>query len=429
MKYLIKAKTLTKFSYLQDPNNRNVPCNVVAYEKTQTSNDKTFYIKDNWHKNLKLEYQILNPEEAYAEGGYRFWAVKVKLVYKMPVINETSLEFQESATAAYIGNCCIGIETNSFACAGARLTSENPRYKITDKSITEKIRHIVIPSTTRYDILPGNTRSFLGIHQIKDPLIGQEYILYISFPDRIRCYFLTTEREYGSFDFDYLNIRPVLIFNFKQMSKNSKNSSFDRIPAEYYTNLFEDKSNQTIQSYNDLSYFLSPTNLTTTTTLAPTKTTTTVAITTTTESPFTDFDPVITGTPKPLVSVTTTPEPEGAVYTYDYLIYYNGSRYTCEHYTVFSNSGGLRITELSELKNGNSGSITTQTDYTGYYLQVFSANNALTGKAYILNSVTNIFNVTIHLNANDGQIPYPTSTANEDGTNSIDGVLEDYETT
>lgn len=420
MKYLIKAKNLDEFSYLQDPNNRNVPCNVVAYEKPETTNDKTFCIKDNWYKNLKLEYQILNPQEAYAEGGYRFWAVKVKLVYKSPIINETNLEFQESETAAYIGNCCIGIETNSFACAGARLTYDPPRFKITDKSITEKIRHIVIPSATRYDISSLTSHSFLGIHQIKNPLIGKWYILYISLPCRIRSYFLNTEyKTMQDFVFDYLNIRPVLIFNFKQMTENS---SFDRIPAEYYTNLFEDKSNQTIQGYNDLSYFLSPTDLTTTTTLAPTVTTTTVVVTTTTESPF--IDPIITGTPRPPVSVTTTPEPAGAVYTYDYLIYYNGSPYSCEHYTVIGTSSGLYLTELSEVKVGNSGSITTETDFTGYYLYVFAASNALTGKVHITQH-----SVIVNLNSNDGQIPYPTSTSNEDGTNSIDGVLEDYETT
>lgn len=419
MKYLIKAKNLDEFSYLQDPNNRNVPCNVVAYEKPETTNDKTFCIKDNWHKNLKLEYQILNPQEAYAEGGYRFWAVKVKLVYKRPIINETSLEFQESETAAYIGNCCIGIETNSFACAAARLNNEEPRYKISDKSIQEKIRHTTIPSTTRYDIRPHTKHSFLGIHQIKNPLIGQEYILYISFPKRLYSRFLTTRNYIPGFTFDYLNIRPVLLFNFKQLSRSS---SADRIPAEYYTNLFEDKSNQTIQSYNKLNYFLSETDLTTTTTLAPTTTTTTVAVTTTTESPF--IDPIITGTPKPPISVTTTPEPAGAVYTYDYLIYYNGSPYSCEHYTVIGTSSGLYLTELSEVKVGNSGSITTETDFTGYYLYVFAASNALTGKVHITQH-----SVIVNLNSNDGQIPYPTSTTNEDGTNSIDGVLEDYETT
>ena len=51
MKYLIKVKDLDEFSYLQDPNNRNVPCNVVACENTETSSDKTFFIKENWHKN------------------------------------------------------------------------------------------------------------------------------------------------------------------------------------------------------------------------------------------------------------------------------------------------------------------------------------------------------------------------------------------
>lgn len=416
MKYLIKAKDLDEFSYLQDPNNRNVPCNVVACEN---SNVDSFSIKQNWHKNFKLEYQILNPREAQTEGGYRFWAVKVKLVYKRPVINATNLEFQESETPAYIGNCRIAIETNSFNSVAARLTHDKPRYRITEKSIKEKIRHIVIPSASTYDISGRRFNSFLGIHQIKDPIIGKEYILYISFPSRMYWYFSTTKNWKSGFAFNYLNVRPVLLFNFKQMSMSS---AADRIPAEKYTNLFEDKSNQTIQGYNYLSYFLSPVNLSTTTTLAPTTTTTTETVTTTTESPF--FDPIITGTPKPPISVTTTPEPAGAVYTYDYLIYYNGSPYSCEHYTVIGTSTGLYLTELSEVKDGASGSITTQTDFTGYYLYVLAARNTLTGKARIIQH-----SVIVNLNSNDGQIPYPTSTTNEDGTNSMDGVLDEYETT
>lgn len=419
MKYLIKAKDLDEFSYLQDPNNRNVPCNVVVCEKSES-----FAIKQNWHKNLKLEYQILNPQEAQNEGGYRFWAVKVKIVRKNPIINATNLQFQESSAAAYINNCCIAIETNSFNSVPARLTHEEPRYRITDKSIKEKIRHTIIPTITRYDISPGIINSFLGIHQIKDPIIGKEYILYISFPMRLHTYFSHT-RDWKGFVFNYLNIRPVLLFNFKQMSKSS---AADRIPAEKYTNLFEDKTDTTTQSYNNLKYFLTVSDLTTTTTIAPTTTTTTETVTTTTEEPYITIDPI---TLKPPVLVTTTTaDPEGSTtYTYNYTIYYNAEQYSCEHYTVFCNSNGMYLSGLSGVKFGTGGTITTDTDYTEYYLQVFSANNALTGKAYILPNGTTTFNIVVHLLANDGQVPYPTSTSNEDGTNNIDGVLDEYETT
>ena len=419
MKYLIKAKDLDEFSYLQDPNNRNVPCNVVVCEKSES-----FAIKQNWHKNLKLEYQILNPQEAQNEGGYRFWAVKVKIVRKNPIINETNLQFQESSVGAYVNNCCIAIETNSFNKVAARLTNEKPRYRITNKSIKEKIRHTIIPTITRYDIYPRTINSFLGIHQIKDPIIGKEYILYISFPLRIRSYFSITD-DWKGFIFDYLNIRPVLLFNFKQMDRST---SADRIPAEKYTNLFEDKSNTTIQNYNSLSYFLAETDLTTTTTIAPATTTTTETVTTTTEKPYITIDP-ITQKP-PVLLTTTTGNPEGSTtYTYNYTIYYNAEQYSCEHYTVFCNSSGMYLSGLSGVKFGTGGTITTDTDYTDYYLQVFSANNALTGKAYILPNGTTTFNIVVHLLANDGQVPYPTSASNEDGTNSMDGVLDEYETT
>lgn len=424
MKYLIKVKDLDEFSYLQDPNNRNVPCNVVACENTETSSDKTFFIKENWHKNLKLEYQVLNPQEAQDAGGYRFWAIKVKVVRKNPIINETNLQFQESSTPAYINNCCIAIETNSFNKVAARLTLEKPRYRITDRSVREKIRHIIIPTTTRYDIASQVINSMLGIHQIKDPIIGKEYILYISFPVRIKSYFIKTEKYLHGFTFDYLNVRPVLLFNFKEMEMSS---SSDRIPAEKYTNLFKDKSNTTIQSYNNLNYFFSFADLTTTTTLAPTTTTTTEIVTTTTKEPYITIDP-ITQKPPVLVTTTTT-KPGSTTYTYHYRIYYNAEQYSCEHYTIFSNSNGQHLSEISNVKFGASGSITSETNYTGFYLQVFTNNNSLTGKAYILSSETNTFNIVVHLGANDGQIPYPTSTSNEDGTNTIDGVLDEYETT
>ena len=423
MKYLIKAKNLDEFSYLQDPNNRNVPCNVVVCEKSES-----FAIKQNWHKNLKLEYQILNPQEAQDEGGYRFWAVKVKIVRKNPIINATNLQFQESSDAAYVNDCCIAIETNSFNSVAARLTHEEPRYRITNKTIKEKIRHTIIPTVIRYDISSFKRNSFLGIHQIKDPIIGKEYILYISFPGRILRYFFKTSYHLNGFTFNYLNIRPVLLFNFKDMDFST---SVDRIPAEKYTNLFEDKTNATIQGYNNLSYFLAESDLTTTTTIAPTTTTTTETVTTTTEEPYITVNP-ITRTPKPPVTLTTTTvDPEGnSTYTYNYTIYYNGEQYSCEHYTVFCNSTGHYLSGISGVKFGTRGSITSETDYSGYYLQVFTNNNALTGKAYLAAFVgTLTIDVVVHLSANDGQIPYPTSTSNEDGTNSIDGVLEDYETT
>jgi hypothetical protein len=404
MKYLIKAKDTYEYSYLQDPNRREHNLNIVVKENTENN---TFCAKLNSTKGFIFDYELVPPN-----GGQAFsdkWCVKVT------IYPDTDYTFQQKHSfGTVLTGYKLMLETNSFLKRGLS------RQKVQDRDIQRKICHYIIPG------IHPETKATKGITYIENPVIGQTYYLYICLPQRMYHFF----EEYNKINSNLyaFNIRPVLCYDFNYAEQVKARQSCQKLPAKDYLTIDYTTMDSNLQPYCSVFYLDSRGYCDTTVT---TTTTTTTTTSTTTFEPAITFDP-ITRTPKPTDKPPITLPPEPDIDTKYYINYtiYGGERCSYIGMSVLRQNGTqVAIPRLNDDFQGTfslneypvggriavSGSSTANMNNIDYY------GEYLFGPA----PMDHILDVFIHLSY--GAEPSAASYDEDDNTNNLDGVLNDYE--